>query len=282
MPRSQTAGTDPWNLIWVMPAEGDCSGVQYSRPAGRGGFFIFVDDPSTISVDVLKSVFFRVLTMRAIIFANGEFADPQGARDLLRPSDLIIATDGGTRHALAAGMTPHIVIGDLDSLSPADQARVEATGTQVVRYPSRKDETDLELALLHAVREGATEIIILAALGGRLDQTIANVLLLSLPELSGLDVRIVEGVQTAFLIQGGRGELLVEGQPGDTVSLIPLGGDAVGVTAEGLEWPLREDTMHFGPARGVSNVLTAQIARVRVRRGLLLCVVTHASKQVCK
>ncbi|MBL7062895.1 MAG: thiamine diphosphokinase [Anaerolineae bacterium] len=217
--------------------------------------------------------------MRAIIFANGEFLDPQGARGLLRPDDLIIAADGGTRHALAADVVPHVVIGDLDSLPSADQARLEVASAQVIRYLPRKDETDLELALLHAVREGATEIVILAALGGRLDQTIANVLLLSLPELNGLDVRIVEGPQTAFLIHEGRAGSLIEGQPGDTVSLIPLGGDAVGVMAEGLEWPLHEDNLRFGPARGVSNVLTAERARVHVRRGLLLCVVTHARSQ---
>ncbi|MDY6875448.1 MAG: thiamine diphosphokinase [Chloroflexota bacterium] len=219
--------------------------------------------------------------MRAIIFANGEFADPQGVRGLLCPDDLIIAADGGTSHALAAGVIPHVIIGDLDSLLPDERSRVEMAGSQVIRFSPRKDETDLELALLHAAREGATEIIILAALGGRLDQTIANLLLLALPELSGLDVRIVAGPQTAFLIRGGRGEL-VEGQPGDTVSFIPLGGDAVGVTAEGLEWPLRADTLRFGPARGVSNVLTVQSAHVRVQRGLLLCVVTHASEQVGK
>jgi len=119
-----------------------------------------------------------------------------------------------------------------------------------------------------------TEIVILAALGGRLDQTIANLLLLALPELDGLDARIVEGPQTAFLIHK---DALIEGQPGDTVSLVPLDGDAVGVTADGLEWPLHEDTLRFGPARGVSNVLVAAQARVRVRRGLILCVVTHAS-----
>ncbi|RLC60637.1 MAG: thiamine diphosphokinase [Chloroflexota bacterium] len=215
--------------------------------------------------------------MRAVIFANGEFPNPQNARDLLRSDDFIIAADGGTHHALAVGAIPHVVIGDLDSLSPDEQARVEAAGAQVIRFSPRKDETDLELALLHAVREGATEIVILAALGGRLDQTIANLLLLALPELSGLDVRIVEGQQTAFLIHD---EALIEGRPGDTVSLIPLGGDAVGVTTEGLEWPLHEDTLRFGPARGVSNVLTAERARVRVRRGSLLCVVTHASTQM--
>ena len=215
--------------------------------------------------------------MRAVIFANGEFPNPQNARDLLRSDDFIIAADGGTHHALAVGAIPHVVIGDLDSLSPDEQARVEAAGAQVIRFSPRKDETDLELALLHAVREGATEIVILAALGGRLDQTIANLLLLALPELSGLDVRIVEGQQTVFLIHD---EALIEGRPGDTVSLIPLGGDAVGVTTEGLEWPLHEDTLRFGPARGVSNVLTAERARVRVRRGSLLCVVTHASTQM--
>jgi thiamine pyrophosphokinase len=98
---------------------------------------------------------------------------------------------------------------------------------------------------------------------------------LSLAELADRDVRIVEGAQVAFLI---RDETLVEGQPGDTVSLIPLGGDAMGVTTQGLEWPLDDDTLYFGPARGVSNVLRAEQASVRVRQGLLLCVVTHASQ----
>ena len=215
--------------------------------------------------------------MRAIIFANGAFPDLQSVLDLLHPDDLIIAADGGTRHAMNIGVIPQIVIGDLDSLSSDEQARVLAAGSRIVRFSPHKDETDLELALLHAAHEGASEIIILAALGGRLDQIIANVLLLSLPELRELDVRIVEGAQEAFLIQD---ESRVEGRPGDTVSLIPLGGDAVGVTAEGLKWPLSDDTLCFGLARGVSNVLIGEQARVCVRRGTLLCVVTHA--KMCK
>jgi thiamine pyrophosphokinase len=240
-----------------MPAEED--DIDFNeRPAGRGVFLC------------------EVTSMRAIVFANGEFPDPRGVKVLLRPGDLVVAADGGTRHALAAGVPPGVVIGDLDSLAPDDQARLEAAGTQIVRFSPHKDETDLELALLHAAQEGATEIVVLAALGGRLDQTIANVLLLALPELRGLDVRIVEDVQEAFLIQG---QAVIEGQPGDTVSLIPLGGDAVGVTTDGLEWTLTEDTLRFGPARGVSNVLTARRASVHVRRGSLLCIVKHASSK---
>jgi thiamine pyrophosphokinase len=213
--------------------------------------------------------------MRAVIFANGEFGNVEDAQALLRPDDLVIAADGGTRHALAAGLVPHVVIGDLDSLTPDAQARVEAAGTRIIRFSPRKDETDLELALQYAAREGATQIVVLAALGGRLDQTIANLLLLALPDLQGLDVRIVEGPQTAFLIDSERDPPPIEGCPGDILSLIPLRGDAVGVTAEGVEWPLHDDTLRFGFARGVSNVLTGDLAHVRVRDGVLLCVVTR-------
>lgn len=214
------------------------------------------------------------MSVRAVIFANGTFIDPQGARNLLRADDLIIAVDGGTRYAWEIDVDPQLVVGDLDSLRPEEQERLRSSGTEVSRFPPAKDQTDLELALLRAVSEGAEEIVILAALGGRLDQTVANLLLLTLPELSEREVRVVHGAQVAFLI---RDAAYVEGEPGDMVSLIPLGGDAVGVTAQGLAWPLDDEVLRFGPARGVSNVLSGDRASVRVRKGLLLCVVTHRS-----
>ena len=211
--------------------------------------------------------------MRAVIFANGRFEEVHQARDLLRAGDLIIAVDGGTRHAWEAGVDPQLVIGDLDSLAPEERKRLDASGAEISRFSTKKDRTDLELALLHAVANGADEILVLAALGGRLDQTVANLLLLTLPEIADCDVRIVQRAQTAFVI---RHEALIEGQPGDTVSLIPLAGDVAGVTTKGLEWTLEDETLAFGPARGVSNVLKVRQGSVCVRQGLLLCVVTHA------
>jgi thiamine pyrophosphokinase len=213
--------------------------------------------------------------LRAVIFANGELRYPQRARDLLRVDDLIIAVDGGTRHAWEAGVVPQLVIGDMDSLASDERERLESSEVELSSFPARKDTTDLELALVRAVSEGADSILILGALGGRIDQTIANLLLLALPELAEIDVRVAEGAQEAFLI---RQEAIIVGQPGDTVSLIPFGGDAAGVSVDGLEWPLQDETLRFGPARGVSNVLTGEEASVRVRRGLILCVVTHADE----
>jgi thiamine pyrophosphokinase len=189
--------------------------------------------------------------------------------------DRVICADGGAQHALALGLAPDVVIGDLDSLDDDLQARLEGEGCQVLVHPTRKDETDLELALRYAIDRGVEEILILGALGGRIDQTLANVLLLALPELEGIKTRIVAGDQEMFLI---RGQALIEGQVGDTVSLLPIAGDVTGITTKGLEYPLQHGALKFRSTLGVSNVLMAPVARVQVERGLLLCV--HISNRM--
>lgn len=207
--------------------------------------------------------------MRVLILANGNPPSPDLAHEYAGWADLLVAANGGAGHALGLGLQPDVVIGDLDSLNRAERTRLEAGGARFIVHPPAKDETDLELALLHAVEQSADQIVILGALGGRLDQTLANVLLLSLPALAGRDVRLVDGSQTAFLIRDGA---TLHGQPGDIVSLIPLGGPAHGVITQGLAYPLSDETLPFGPALGVSNELTAQQAHVQVRDGLVLCI----------
>ncbi len=211
--------------------------------------------------------------MRIIIFANGVIENPAAeAARWVRPGDCILAADGGTRHALAARLTPAHVIGDLDSLSPEQRARLEAAGTILHAHPPVKDETDLELALTWAASQPeGKEIIILGALGGRPDQALANLLLLALPVLAGREVVIAAGAWTVRCLHGGV-TATFHGQPGDTLSLLPLGGDAVGVITRGLTYPLCGETLHFGLTRGVSNEFDGEIATVSLRAGLLWCL----------
>ena len=207
---------------------------------------------------------------RAVIFANAELADPALARAALRPDDWLIAADGGTRHCRALGLVPDVVIGDFDSLAAGELAALQNGETQLILYPVRKDRTDLELALRFAVEGGAKDILVFGALGVRWDQTLANLLLLTLPELSSARVRLLDGKQQIYLI---RRKSTIEGQPGDTVSLIPMRGDARGVTTHGLEYPLDDGTLPFGTTLGVSNVLLGESATVEVGEGLVMCVV---------
>lgn len=215
--------------------------------------------------------------MRAIIIASGQTgeADRAGAwRKTIRDQDLIIGADGGAARALGWGLVPHLVLGDMDSLADGERARLESLGCRFVVHPRAKDETDLELALTYAAGQGAKEIVILGALGGRLDHTLANLLLLTLPDLEKLPVCIVGGDEEIRLVRSG-GTVALEGKPGDLISLLPLGGDARGVTTRGLTWMLRGDTLHFGFSRGVSNEMTGTTAHVEVERGYLLVVHTR-------
>ena len=215
--------------------------------------------------------------MRAIIIANGQIHDNDLHRSLVAPTDLVICADGGAQQALALGLLPQVVVGDLDSFDESLRLRLEKMHCQFIVHPTRKDETDLELALYYAIEHEVDEILILGALGGRIDQTLANVLLLALPGLRSIRAKILDGRQEVFLI---RDEALVEGQVGDILSLLPLTEQVTGIYTEGLEYPLKNGTLYLGPARGVSNTLTTPQARVRIGQGLLLAVMMHHSERV--
>jgi len=211
--------------------------------------------------------------MRATIFANGELGTPGWVSACLEGTDVVICADGGTRHALALGLIPDVVIGDLDSIDDSVRQHLEGCGTRVISYPRSKDKTDLELALLYAVEEGATRVVVLGAQGGRIDHELGNLLLLAHPRLAGIEVRMCCGDQEVLLI---RDHAVLEGQVGDLLSLLPIGGDAHGVSSSGLEYALDDETLWFGPARGVSNVFVSSTARVRVRNGVLWAVHTRS------
>jgi thiamine pyrophosphokinase len=167
------------------------------------------------------------------------------------------------------------MIGDLDSAAPEDIAQLQRERIQVIRYPREKNETDLELAMRQATASGAKQILIVGALGGRLDQTLGNIFLLSDPDLLGIDVRLENGNEEVFLI---RSQAMISGQPGDIVSLLPIEGPAQGVETQGLEYPLRSETLYPFRTRGISNVMTTQQAQVSLASGLLVCIHTRGSK----
>ncbi|MBN1537263.1 MAG: thiamine diphosphokinase [Anaerolineales bacterium] len=212
--------------------------------------------------------------MRAIIFANGDLNDAATARSLIQAGDTIIAADGGSRHCRTLNLVPHILIGDFDSIEADELEHWRSQGVQIVQHPARKNYTDLELALRHAQEIGANEILVLASLGARWDQTLANLLLPVSADLHCCCITLVDGKQEIRLIREGD-TLELQGTPGDTLSLVPVGGEASGVSTEGLEYPLSAETLYFGGTRGVSNVFLHEIARIHVDQGLLLCVVIH-------
>lgn len=212
--------------------------------------------------------------LHGLIFANGDlnFGPTVEAARNVPGAALIVVADGGLRNALTCNRYPDIIVGDMDSIDPGDLAEAEQRGVEIHRASTDKDETDLELALLIAAKRGCDPIRIFGAIGDRLDQTIGNVYLLALPELRDRDTRLVSGKQTAWLAYPG--EHIIVGEPGDTISLLPIGAEITGILTDRLKYPLRRETLLFGPARGMSNVLLANEARVTFDSGLLLIIHT--------
>lgn len=204
--------------------------------------------------------------------AHGD-VDPDD-RVHLHGADLVIAADGGAIHLQRWGERPHVVIGDLDSLTPQVVADLEGAGVEIDRWPVEKDRSDTELALDRAIAAGADEIVLLGAFGGaRLDHAIANTLLLAEQRLSGARIRAVRGRSTARVLRAGE-RCEIAGRPGDLVTLLAVGGDAGGVRTGGLRYPLVDEPLVLGSSRGVSNEIERAPATVSCGSGALLVIET--------
>jgi thiamine pyrophosphokinase len=221
---------------------------------------------------------------RAIVLADG--AVP--ARELLDTTwpgwdagtGYVVAADGGARHAPGLGLVIDRWVGDGDSIEPGELERLAAAGVEIDRVPAEKNESDTELAVNAAIAWDATDLVILGALGGpRLDHALMNVALLMHPVVADCRTCLFDERGTRISIlqdrgRAGRASGRFEGRTGDIVSLLPLGRPAVGVTTQGLRYPLEEATLEVGRSRGLSNVRTEPAARISLLSGRLLVIET--------
>ena len=205
----------------------------------------------------------------AIIYIGGDGPDHSLAHPHLDGA-LVIAADSGWEHAIAAGAQPSLLVGDMDSIRADHLADARARGTIIVEHPRDKDLTDLEIALDAARDAGARRVHVVSGGGDRFDHLLAMV--------HSLAARADDATVTAQ-IGGSRIHILTPrlhvtfpASPGDTVSLVPLGGRAKGVSTRGLRWELRRDTLRPFESRGVSNVATHDEVRVSVRTGVVAII----------
>lgn len=206
-------------------------------------------------------------TKSALIVANGE---AQSDLDqLLRCHDCVIAVDGGLRHLLALGLFPHLLIGDLDSITQ-DQLKIcQDNQVEILRYKSEKDESDLEIALYEALKRDFRKITIACAVGGRVDHELSNIALLFHPSLEGFEVTL-RGERTAiYALDGG---ITLATRPGDIISLLPWGKPASGVKTTGLVYSLTYETLLPYETRGLSNLCLGDTAAISLQQGRLLLI----------
>ncbi|HUH66724.1 MAG TPA: thiamine diphosphokinase [Syntrophales bacterium] len=206
-----------------------------------------------------------------IVVAGGEIRDMEFFRSKvsqLRAAEIICA-DSGARYLHAIGLVPDVIIGDMDSIGPGVLRYFTERGSRIIRFPEGKNETDTQLAMEQAFGSAPDEIYVFGAFGTRIDHALANISLLAMGVKKGIDIRLIDEWCETFV--AGR-KCTIIGEPGQTVSLLPLSDTVTGITLKGFEYPLANGTMEIGRPYGVSNRLAAAKGVITVEAGSLLVI----------
>ena len=195
--------------------------------------------------------------MRGVIICGGNVGDY--IKKHVTSKDFVICADSGYDHAKKFGITPDIVIGDMDSTKFTDISEEKRI------YPARKDFTDSELAIMYAEEKGFETVLLFGMIGTRMDHSLANIGMISRLQNA---VIIDENNEIYF----AENEFYLDGNPGDIISIIPFCGDIFGVTTEGLDYPLEKGTIKIGTSLGVSNVMKEERCHIKIEKGKALII----------
>jgi len=207
--------------------------------------------------------------MKVLIITHGDIKDPDYYRDIVSDMEYVICVDGAIKYAYEMGIIPNVIVGDFDSVELEQLNFYNNYDTEILEFPCEKDETDTEIAVKEAIKKGATEITIIGAIGSRMDHTIANISLLYLMLTKGVKGRIINENNEIYLV---RDSIKIMGRAGDIVSLLPFTLEVSGIYTTGLKYPLVDGTMKMGIPYGVSNVMVANEAEIKIKNGLLLVI----------
>ncbi|MGL4914213.1 MAG: thiamine diphosphokinase [Romboutsia sp.] len=209
--------------------------------------------------------------MKVCIILNGEIKNYKSIKNIIKNNyDYIICADGGCNHAYNMEIIPDYIIGDLDSANENVIEYFKNYNVVFEEFPAKKNETDTELCIYLANKLGAINIDFIGALGGRVDHMIANICLLHGVKNMGITPRIISENEEIYIAIDE--EISIDGFEGDTLSIIPVGGNANGVTLRGLEYPLKSYDMKYGLPLGISNVMLENRCYVEVISGSLLII----------
>lgn len=210
--------------------------------------------------------------MKVCIVLNGEIKEYKNIKYRLEEEryDCIICADGGANHTYNMGIIPNYIVGDLDSVKVEIVDYYKNCGVEFEQFPSKKNETDTELCIYLANKLKANEIHFIGALGGRVDHTIANINLLYYVRQMDIVPKIISEKEHIYIAINE--EIIIYGNEGDTISVIPINGDAKGVTLTNLEYPLNNYDMKFYLPLGISNVMLNKECNVQVKCGSLLII----------
>ena len=211
--------------------------------------------------------------MKFVIISGGHIDDVFALEWLKKNTyDCIIAADSGMNFLHRNEIVPDIIAGDFDSVDDDSLDEFSSLSeVEVLRLNPIKDDTDTEFVIREAIRRGATSISILGGTGTRLDHVLANVYLLGIGLEEGVEIQLVDAHNRIRMIEDVL-EIERSEQFGEFVSVLPVRGDAKGVTLEGFKYPLKDAAISCFSSLGISNEIVEKKAKISVKEGTLLVI----------
>lgn len=203
--------------------------------------------------------------MRAVIFLGGTYGDPQFYENELREDDFLIAADGGCEFLKKLGKTADIAIGDFDTISEK-----EVLAKEIIKLPREKDFTDSQEAVRYALSRGFSEIVLMGALGERMDHSLCNLYLLDYAKKRGAKIHICDEKNIVYITDD---YIKIPKKEGYYLSLVQL-TEVLGLTLSGLYYPLKEKNLGFGDIVGISNEFTDDFCEVSLKKGTVLLMLS--------
>jgi thiamine pyrophosphokinase len=207
----------------------------------------------------------------ALIVLNGDLAHLDSISLLSTEEILVVACDGGVKNCSENGLIPDVIIGDFDSYESSYLSKdvIDEHQIDFIAFSADKDQTDAELGLDYILSLHIPSATIIGFLGSRIDHMLGNLFLLRQPKYDSIDLKIIEGRQSVYVIKG---DAVIHGHPGETVSLMPISGECQVSFCSGLQYDLSQYEIAQLKNPGISNIFTNKIARLKITSGELLVI----------
>jgi len=205
--------------------------------------------------------------MKCVIIANGDLEYTSDIIKIIKNAQMIISSDGGARHLRMLNISPHVMIGDFDSINQEDLSFFKKKEIKILNFPLKKDHTDTELCVSYALEKKASDITLLGVTGSRLDHTLANIFLLKKLAKHNIEARIINKHNEIFIVTNF---IELKGKPKELLSIIPVTQKVTGITLTGLEYPLKNASMQMGDSLGISNVFKKSMVSISIKSGVLI------------
>ncbi len=210
---------------------------------------------------------------KCCIFVNGNMKTQDFYKRQILEYELVISADGASNRLFEMKIIPDFIVGDLDSIKEKTLEFYKKQETTFIKFPSKKNKTDTEIAIDLAKEKGYIEITLFGFMGSRLDHMLGNIFMMYYADNKGLKLTLMDEDNVAYIINPGR--FIIQGEKGRTVSFINFGIEARKISLEGFVYPLSNYDLELGSTRCISNILDSDEAVIELNEGKLIAILTN-------